>query len=109
MGFEWYDDPSYSITYIRDKNSIDGSQNFKFTVNSDGTISSDRDPRFVLGTEETQSYIKWVHRSHKYILLFENAQEILGLTETHGKKEQQNKEIVENCLSKPTKGTLTSL
>ena len=64
------------------KDSDDISQ--KFTVNSDGTISSDKDPQFVLGTDECQARVLWVHRSHKYIFLFENAQEILGLTETHG-------------------------
>ena len=73
MDIQWHEDPSYAITFIKDKSSIDGSQNFKFTVNSDGTISSDKDPRFVLGTDETQTYIHWYHRSHKYILLFENA------------------------------------
>ena len=80
-------DENYKLSdaYFTTKNSTDKSQ--KFTVNSDGTISSDEDPRFVLGTDECQINVLWVHRSHKYILLFENAQEILGLTETHGEKE----------------------
>ena len=77
-------DQNYKLSgaYFTNKNSTNESQ--KFTVNSDGTISSDEDPQFVLGTDECQVRVLWVHRSHKYILLFENAQEILGLTETHG-------------------------
>ena len=45
----------------------------KFTVNSNGTISIDKDPIYVLGTNDTQNIVKWVHFSDKNKFVFENA------------------------------------
>ena len=64
----------------------------KFTVNSDGTISHDCDPQYVLGTNDAQDIVKWVLQDDKNKFIFENAQEILGVTLSHGQKEEKNLE-----------------
>ena len=57
-----------------------------FTVNSDGTISLDIDPQYVLGTDSGLTGVKWVKKSDENKFIFSNAQEILGVSDTHGKK-----------------------
>ena len=95
-------DPTFAL-----KNTGDKLQ--KFTVNSDGTISSDKNPEYALGTDEDQDRILWVHRSDKNVFIFENAQEILKVTETHGKKEQQqNIKLLKSVPSNPQKQGLKS-
>ena len=64
----------------------------KFTVNADGTISPDKDPQYVLGTNDSQSIVTWILNDDKNKFIFENAQEILGVTETHGAKEKAKEE-----------------
>ena len=61
----------------------------KFTVNSDGTISLDSDPLYVLGTNDAQDIIKFVPQDDENRFIFENAQEILGVTQSHGQKEEK--------------------
>ena len=57
-----------------------------FTVNPDGTISPDDNPRYVLAHSGFgDDTIGWVVKNDdKNRLIFENAQEILGVSETHG-------------------------
>ena len=64
----------------------------KFTVNADGTISPDKDPQYVLGTNDSQTIVNWILNDDKNKFIFENAQEILGVTEAHGAKEKANEE-----------------
>ena len=69
---------------------MDSKQNF--TVNSDGTISPDDDPNYVLAAfdylirqNDHHNRIGWVVKNDNISrLIFENAQEILGVSETHG-------------------------
>ena len=68
---------------------MDSKQNF--TVNSDGTVSPDDDTRYVLASFGYNSkrsdgkIIGWVLKNdNSNRLIFENAQEILGVSETHG-------------------------
>ena len=55
-------------------------------MNPDGTISPDDNPRYVLAHSGFgDDTIGWVVKSDdKNRLIFENAQEILGVSETHG-------------------------
>ena len=46
-------------------------------------------PELVLGTNDNQDVIQWVRSDDKNRLVFENAQEILGVSETHGEKEKK--------------------
>ena len=57
-------------------------------MNSDGTISPDANPQYVLGAWDDTHIIRWVPRGSKFAFYFENAQEILGVVETHGEKEK---------------------
>ena len=58
-------------------------------MTSDGTFSLDMNPELVLGTNDNQDVIQWVRSDDKNRLVFENAQEILGVSETHGEKEKK--------------------
>ena len=44
-----------------------------FTINSNGTISLDKDPQYVLGTNDKQNIVKWVLDDDKNRFIFENA------------------------------------
>ena len=46
----------------------------------------------MLGTNDKQDIVKWVLSDDKNKFIFENAQEILGVTETHSQKEKTNAE-----------------
>ena len=63
---------------------IDNYQSF--TVNSDGTISFDLDPKYVIGQVPYKDEVFLVERSDENALRFENAHEILGVSDTHGIK-----------------------
>ena len=52
----------------------------KCTVNSDGTISPDANPKYVLGSWDRSHFVRWILRGSKFAFYFENAQEKLGIT-----------------------------
>ena len=60
-----------------------------FTINSDGTISLDLDPDYVLAALY-DNQIGWTQKTDEVNkLIFEGAQELLGVSSTHGLKEQE--------------------
>ena len=52
-------------------------EHIKFTANSDGTISLNMNPEYVLGTCSSEDEIWFVKRDSPYKFIFENLRELL--------------------------------
>ena len=59
-----------------------------FTVNEDGTISSNTYPDLVLGTDDSQNMVKLVHKSDPNKFVFEDAYDKLDIREIREEMEE---------------------